>query len=114
MKKMIAIIVTVCVLLLFGGYAYAQSHTYKREGNKFVKENVKPEVSEKTPDVLTKYTYEVKVKGEPHEFPVYITKNNACYIVRTSNRGKQYKEYLPKELAATIAQEMGRKVKEAK
>lgn len=42
----------------------------------------------------TEYTY--TIKGVV--YPIYKSKKGAFYIVRTSKNGKQYRQYLPKEL----------------
>lgn len=106
---MIAIIITVCVCLLLGITLKAQSK-YKIDG-KTIKKEASAQV-EKEPDVLTEYTMEVKMQGIVYDLPVYITKNNACYVIRKTKRGSEYKSYLPKDIARKIAKSLGREVKE--
>ena len=55
-------------------------------------------------DTQTKYTWEDK---EGNKYPIYITKKGACYIIRTSKKtGKEYKQYLPKDVQETIKKEL--------
>lgn len=93
MKKII-----LCVLLaLFGITGNAK---VKREGNNF-----KVEQTSKASDTQTKYTWEDK---DGNKYPIYITKRGACYVLRTSKKtGKEYKQYLPKEIQLQIAKELG-------
>ena len=52
----------------------------------------------------TKYTWEDK-KG--NKYPIYITKNGAVYINRKSAKtGKDYKQYLSKEVKEQIQKEL--------
>ena len=52
----------------------------------------------------TKYTWEDK-KG--NKYPIYITKNGAVYINRKSAKtGKNYKQYLSKEVKEQIQKEL--------
>lgn len=94
MKKII-----LCVLLaLFGITGNAE---VKREGNTFkVEQSSRTSQGEKT-----KYTWEDK---DGNKYPIYITKKGACYVLRTSKKtGKEYKQYLPKEIKLQIAKELG-------
>ena len=71
-----------------------------REGNTFTK------VVEPVKEEVTPFTYKIVKDGTEQLFPVYITKNNACYIKRISQKtGKEYRQYLPKEISAEIAKE---------
>ncbi len=71
----------------------------KREGNNF-----KVEQTSKASDTQTKYTWEDK---EGNKYPIFITKRGACYIVRVSKKtGKEYKQYLPKDIRETIKKEL--------
>ena len=54
-------------------------------------------------DTKTKFTWEDK---EGNKYPIYITKKGACYIIRTSKKtGKEYKQYLPKNVQEQIKEE---------
>ena len=42
-------------------------------------------------------------------YDIYISSKNSCYILKTSKKtGKQYRQYLPKEVSQQIASELGR------
>lgn len=57
-----------------------------------------------TENKQTEYTWEDK-KGV--KYPIYISKKGACYIKRISSKtGKEYKQYLPKEIQETIKKEL--------
>jgi len=72
--------------------------------NDKVYSSVKAETKSK--DVNTGFTWKDS-KGETYE--IYITSNNACYIWRISKKtGKKYKMYLPKDVSADIAYQLGR------
>lgn len=57
-----------------------------------------------TNEQQTEYTWEDK-KGV--KYPIFISKKGACYIKRISAKtGKEYKQYLPKEIQETIRKEL--------
>ena len=94
MKKII-----LCILLAL--FCITISAEVKREGNTF-----KVEQTTKESDTKTQYTW---VDKEGNVYPVFITKRGACYIFRTSKKtGKEYKQYLPKDIQETIKQELNR------
>ena len=98
MKKIII------VLVLFLAASPAFAIDYKKDGNEY--SSVKT-VKEKSSDLMTPYTWR---DSSGDVYPIYISKNNACYIIRVSKKtGKEYRDYLPKEVAADIAQRMNRK-----
>lgn len=73
---------------------------YEQKGTNFVQTTTK---DSSTFDVKTIYTWEIK--GE--KYPIYITSRGACYIKRISSKtGKEYKQYLPKEIQETIKKEL--------
>lgn len=77
---------------------YAQQIT--REGNTFISSKTTTTKEE----VKTKYTYK---DSKNNEYPVYITAKGACYIKRISQKtGKEYKQYLPKEIQEAIKKEL--------
>lgn len=92
MKKLI-----LCILLaLFSINIHAE---VKREGDTF-----KVEQASKASNTQTKYTWEDK---EGNKYPIFITKKDACYVIRTSKKtGKEYKYYLPKDIQETIKKEL--------
>lgn len=94
MKKLI-----LCILLAL--FCITINAEVKREGNTF-----KVEQTTKESDTKTQYTW---VDKDGNVYPVFITKKGACYIFRTSKKtGKEYKQYLPKNIQETIKQELNR------
>ena len=94
MKKII-----LCLLLAL--FCITISAEVKREGNTF-----KVEQTTKESDTKTQYTW---VDKDGNVYPVFITKRGACYIFRTSKKtGKEYKQYLNKNIQETIKQELNR------
>ena len=94
MKKII-----LCILLAL--FCITISAEVKREGNTF-----RVEQTTKESDTKTQYTW---VDKDGNVYPVFITKKGACYIFRTSKKtGKEYKQYLPKNIQETIKQELNR------
>lgn len=72
-----------------------------REGNTFKSTTTQTTKSE---GQQTKYTWEDK-KG--NKYPIYITKSGAVYINRKSTKtGKNYKQYLSKEVKKQIQKEL--------
>lgn len=97
MKKII--VLAACFTL--GLSAYAQD--YKREGKEFSQVQ---QVKEKSSNEKTGFTWKDS-KGQVYD--IYISRKNACYILKTSKKtGKQYRQYLPKEVSQQIAYELGR------
>ena len=93
------------IFLLFSAFTtliYAQSYT--RSNNNFT------QVTTTTSDIKTEYTY--TIKGVV--YPIYITKNGRCYIIRTSKNGNDYKQYLEEDIARQICNELGITYKESK
>lgn len=54
-------------------------------------------------DTKTQYTWEDK---DGNKYPIFISKKGACFVIRTSKKGNEYKYYLPKEVQETIRQEL--------
>lgn len=55
-------------------------------------------------EVQTGYTWE---DNKGNKYPIFISKKGACYIKRISHKtGKEYKQYLPKEIQETINKEL--------
>ena len=101
MKKIIVLFAVLFACTL----SYAQDKTYVRTGKEY-----SPIITEKesTPDVKTGFTWR-ETDGSVYE--IFITRNNACYIVKTSKKsGKEYRRYLPKDVAADIAHNLGREI----
>lgn len=87
-----------CLLIaLFSIASYSQDVV--KEGKTF-----KVQITQTTSEQQTEYTWEDK-KGV--KYPIFISKNGACYIKRISSKtGKEYKQYLPKEIQETIRKEL--------
>ena len=106
-RSVIIVALAIILLAVCGNAAFGQS--YSQEGNVFKTEKT----VESQPDELTPFFYEVKEKINDEtivkNLPIYITKRNACYVIRTSKKtGKLYKQYLPKDLSAEITKQLGR------
>lgn len=91
-------IITLLVALLMSVASYAD---VVRNGDTFKVEKT----TSVTQDTQTKYTWEDK---NGNKYPIFITNRGACYVKRVSKKtGKEYKQYLPKDIQAQIKQEMG-------
>lgn len=78
---------------------YAQS--VERSGKTFTRIIT----SKKSEPTKTEYTWKDS-KGV--EYPIYMNKSGACFVIKVSKKtGKEYKQYLPKEVSAQIASELG-------
>lgn len=100
--KMKKIIILVAGFVLACSVASAQN--YVKEGNEYSAVHTSTSIASE--DVNTGFIWKDKA-GNKYE--IYITKRNACYIWRTSKKtGKQYKYYLPKDVAKDIASQLGR------
>ena len=96
MKKLLIILVLLCVGLT------SNAQTYTRSGNTFISstsERVKAE------PVKTKFTWKDS-KGK--EYPVYISSNGSCFVIKVSAKtGKEYRNYLGPEISQQICKELG-------
>ena len=97
-------IISLIAVLFVIGVAVVSAQEVKREGNNFTVEKTIQQSS----DVQTQYTFTIK----DNVYPIWITKNGRCYIIRTSKNGNQYKQYLNKEICLQICQEMNIEYKE--
>ena len=100
MRKIIFLLVAIIATM----FVCANAQEVKRDGDNFTVEKVLHQSS----DVQTKYTFTVKDVA----YPIWITKNGRCYIVRTSKNGKQYKQYLAKDICLEICKELNVEYKE--
>ena len=100
MKKIIVLLVVMIATM----FVCANAQEVKRDGDNFTVEKILHQSS----DVQTKYTFTVK----DVVYPIWITKNGRCYIVRTSKNGKQYKQYLAKDICLEICKELNIEYKE--
>ena len=97
MKKLFII----AALLIAAATAPAQ--TYTRTGKTF--QQVSKTRSAKSEPVMTSYKWQ---DSKGNEYPIYQSSSGACFVLRTSAKtGKQYRQYLPKEVSAEIARETG-------
>lgn len=84
-------------IAIFSIASYSQDVV--KEGKTF-----KVQTTQTTSEQQTEYTWEDK-KGI--KYPIFISKKGACYVKRTSSKtGKEYKQYLPKEIQETIRKEL--------
>lgn len=75
--------------------SFAQT-PYTIEGNNIVV--VVNDNKTSIPPTKTSYTY--TIKGD--KYPVYKSSRGAYFILRTSKNGKEYKQYLPKDVQAEL------------
>lgn len=92
----------VVICCVFSAKAFSQE--VKRDGNNFTVEKTLQQSS----DVLTAYTFTIK----DEVYPIWITKNGRCYVIRISKNGNQYKQYLNKEICLQICKELNVEYKE--
>lgn len=84
-------------IALFSTISYSQDII--KEGKTF-----KAQTTTISNDKKTEYTWEDK-KGK--KYPIFVSKKGACYIKRISSKtGKEYKQYLPKEVQESIRKEL--------
>lgn len=97
MKKLF---IMAAMLLAFSVNSSTYAQSVKREGTTFVVSSSRKSVE----PTKTKFTWKV---GDV-EYPIYISASGSCYIIKTSKKtGKEYKQYLPKEVCAEICKELG-------
>lgn len=102
-KKDYFVLAIIIAILSFMAYtAFAQE--IHREGNNFSVEKV----LQASTDIQTQYTFTINETV----YPIWITKNGRCYIVRISKSGKEYKQYMKKEISLQICKEMNIEYKE--
>lgn len=96
MKKLFVMLaLVVCAISLS---AQTDSLSYKREGTNFTK----VQTIQQSSDVKTIYTYTIKDTA----YPIWITKNGRCYIIRTSRNGNEYKQYLEESISREVCKEL--------
>lgn len=97
MKKLFIAAIMLLALSVNNSSTYAQN--VKREGTTFVVSSSRKSAE----PTKTKFTWKV---GDV-EYPIYISSTGSCYIIKTSKKtGKEYKQYLPKEVCAEICKEL--------
>lgn len=103
MKKIIiAIVLTLCAITIS---AQSDTTNFVRQGNNFTK----VQKVQSSQDICTSYTYTVK----DVTYPIWITRNGRCYVIRTSKQGKQYKQYMEEAISRQICAELGIEYKES-
>lgn len=99
MKKLI---ILAAALILAAAPITANAQSYTRQGKTF---RAAHKVNTKAEPTLTTYKWQ---DSKGHEYPIYQSPSGACFVLRTSAKtGKEYKQYLPKEVSAEIARETG-------
>lgn len=97
MKYYVILIAFLLVFAIIGVYG----RDYTKNGKQF--ETVK--YSSKGKPHQTGFTWKDN-KGEV--YPIYISPTGSCFVIRISNRtGKEYKQYLGKEISQEICKELG-------
>ena len=90
------------MVALFMGVTFSFAQSYTRNGNEF--SSVKKEKTSSSGGEKTGYTWK---DGKGNVYDIYISSRGSCYIIRTSSKtGKQYKDYLPKEVSEQIKKEL--------
>lgn len=99
MKKIFALMAALCVAISISA-STADTTQFVRNGNNFTKTYT----VQSSKDTETEYTYTI---GET-VYPIWITKNGRCYVIRTSSKSnKQYRQYICKEVCLQICSELG-------
>ena len=103
--RMIYVILAIVVLTIAGVVVcHAQDYKWKNEKVVEVTTTSRATSADKT---------DITVIKSGVEYPVYITGNGRCYILKTSQKtGKEYKQYLPADLAKDVCKRLGREYKE--
>lgn len=95
MKKIIfALALIMCTITM----SATTDTTYVREGTNFTK----VQTVHQSTDIKTIYTYTIK----DISYPIWITKNGRCYIIRTSRNENEYKQYLEESISREICKEL--------
>lgn len=99
MKKILTVMAALFVAITISANQ-ADTTQFVRNGNNFTK-TYKVQSNK---DTETEYTFTI---GETI-YPIWITPNGRCYVIRTSKKsGKQYRQYVCKEVALQICAELG-------
>ena len=99
--RLIRFILLLCIVLSIGTTAKSQNTV--RKGNTF--EQVSKKEKKFAGAIKTKYTYK---DANGVVYPIYISKNDKVFIIKTNKKGKQYPYYL-KDIEDQILHEYGRK-----
>lgn len=112
MKKLIILLIFI-VSVIASNNLLAQNATIsstgevERNGNTFIASSK----SSKSNAQQTQYTWK---DSKGNEYPIYISASGSCYVIKTSKKtGKEYKNYLPKEVSTEICKELNYKKDES-
>lgn len=98
MKKLI---VSVLVALMLAMPTYGD---VVKSGNTFIQTSSKTTITKKQV-TKTKYTWQ---DSKGNTYPIYISESGSCFIYKVSKKtGKEYKQYLGKEVSMQICKELG-------
>lgn len=76
-----------------------------RSGNTFIQTTGKTTTIAKSKVTKTKFTWQ---DSKGNTYPIYISENGSCFIYRISKKtGKEYRQYLGKEISMQICKELG-------
>lgn len=88
-----------CLFIMVSVFAYAQ--TYTKSGNTYTASSSQ---QVKQPNTKTDYIWK---DSKGNQYPIYISKNGSCYILKTSSKtGKEYKQYLGEEISKDICKQL--------
>ena len=96
-ENIMAIIFAIILLIGLMYPIFTDAQNVQREGNTFVQQK-KQQKRQSTPPTLTSYKYKAT---DGKEYPIYLSPNGKAFIIRTSKKGNQYRQYLP-EVTAQI------------
>lgn len=75
-----------------------------KSGNTFIQTSSKTTIAKKQV-TKTKYTWQ---DSKGNTYPIYISESGSCFIYKVSKKtGKEYKQYLGKEVSMQICKELG-------
>lgn len=95
MKKLI-----LAVFMLATICANAQTQNYSKVGNTYKVEKATSQSAERKTDFIWEDS-----KG--NQYPIYMGKTGACFVKRISQKtGKEYKQYLGKEISQDICNQL--------
>ena len=87
------------VMMMLMSISYTVNAEIIKEGKTYLQVS-----KQKTPDKDSGFTYK---DSKGNIYPIMIGKSGACYIVRISKKsGKEYKQYLGKEISQEICKEL--------
>ena len=96
--------VFICIAMMLAlGVNNSSAQSVVREGTVFRQVPRSLGGTSKKDTLVTKFTFE---DSKGHSYPIIINKaTGACYVWRTSAKGKNYKSYMPSDTSAAIARE---------